>query len=84
MSFWNKVGQVAKTAGEYAAKEAKSQYADAKERSAQYADEMPNMSDRQLAKICLTEFQKSPLKATAARKELRNRGYETMDDIKSI
>lgn len=84
MSFWNKVGQVAKTAGEYAAKEAKSQYEGAKERSTQYTDEMPNMNDRQLAKICLTEFQKSPLKATAARKELRNRGYETMDDIKSI
>lgn len=84
MSFWNKVGQVAKAAGEYAAKEAKNQYEGAKERSAQYAEEMPNMSDRQLAKICLTEFQKSPLKATAARKELRNRGYETMDDIKSI
>ena len=45
---------------------------------------MPDLSDRQLAKICLTEFQKSPLKATAARKELRNRGYETMDDIKGI
>lgn len=41
MSFWNKVGQVAKAAGEYAAKEAKIQYDDARERSAQYAEEMP-------------------------------------------
>ncbi|MCO8055713.1 hypothetical protein [Acinetobacter towneri] len=84
MSFWNKVGQVAKAAGEYAAKEAKTQYEGAKERSAQYAEEMPDLSDRQLAKICLTEAQRSPIKAVAARKELRNRGYETMEDIKSI
>jgi hypothetical protein len=84
MSFWNKIGQAAKTAGEYAAKEAKNQYDGAKERSAQYAAEMPDMSDRQLAKIVLTEASKSPLKATAARRELRSRGYETLDDIKSI
>ncbi len=84
MSFWNKVGQAAKTAGEYAAKEAKNQYDGAKERSAQYAEEMPDMNDRQLAKIVLTEASKSPLKATAARRELRSRGYETLDDIKSI
>jgi len=84
MSFWNKVGQAAKAAGEYAAKEIKNEYEGAKERSAQYADEMPDMSDRQLAKICLTESQKSPLKAMAARKELKNRGYETMEEIKSI
>ncbi len=84
MSFWDKVGQAAKTAGEYAAKEAKNQYDGAKERSAQYAEEMPDMNDRQLAKIVLTEASKSPLKATAARRELRSRGYETLDDIKSI
>ena len=84
MSFWNKVGQAAKVAGEYAAKEAKNQYDDAKERSAQYAEEMPDMSDRQLAKIVLTEANKSPMKVMAARKELRSRGYETLDDIKSI
>ena len=84
MSFWDKVGQVAKTAGDYAAKEAKSQYDEAKDRSAQYAEEVPNMKDRQLAKIVLTEASKSPMKAMAARKELRNRGYETLDDIKNI
>ena len=42
------------------------------------------MNDRQLAKIVLTEFEKSPMKVMAARKELRSRGYETLDDIKSI
>lgn len=84
MSFWNKVGQVAKAAGEYAAKEAKIQYDDARERSAQYAEEMPEMSDRQLARIVLNEANKSPMKVMAARKELRNRGYETLDDIKNI
>ena len=84
MSFWNKVGQAAKVAGEYAAKEAKNQYDGAKERSAQYAAEMPDMNDRQLAKIVLTEASKSPVKVVAARRELRSRGYETLDDIKSI
>jgi len=84
MSFWNKVGEAAKAAGEYAAKEAKNQYDEAKERSSQYAAEMPDMSDRQLARIVLTEANKSPIKVMAARKELRSRGYETLDDIKNI
>ena len=84
MSFWNKVGQAAKAAGEYAAKEAKNQYDEAKERSSQYAAEMPHMSDRQLARIVLTEANKSPMKVMAARKELRSRGYETLDEIKNI
>lgn len=42
------------------------------------------MSDRQLARIVLNEANKSPMKVMAARKELRNRGYETLDDIKNI
>ena len=84
MSFWDKVGQAAKAAGEYAAKEAKNQYDDAKERSTQYAAEMPDMGDRQLAKIVLNEANKSPMKVMAARRELRSRGYETLDDIKNI
>ena len=55
MSFWNKVGQVAKVAGEYAAKEIKNEYEGAKERSSQYSQEMPELSDKQLANIILTE-----------------------------
>lgn len=84
MSFWNKVGQVAKVAGEYAAKEIKNEYEGAKERSSQYSQEMPELSDKQLANIILTEASRSPLKLIAARKELRSRGYETMEDIERI
>ncbi|MCH7328427.1 hypothetical protein [Acinetobacter modestus] len=45
---------------------------------------MPDMNDRQLARIVLTEANKSPIKVMTARKELRSRGYETLDDIKNI
>ena len=80
MSFWNKVGNVARAAGEFATKEIEN----AKERSSEYLERMPELSDQKLAKIVLTEAKSSPLKVLAARKELRNRGYESLDDIKNI
>ncbi|MDU4393485.1 MAG: hypothetical protein E7I55_05790 [Acinetobacter ursingii] len=86
MSFWNKVGKAALSVGEYAAKEAKNQYDAAKERTAEYADEMPKLRDDQLAEIALNEYLKksSPLRVIAARKELKKRGFETLEDIRQI
>ena len=47
MSFWNKVGNVARAAGEFATKEIEN----AKERSSEYSERMPELSDQKLAKI---------------------------------
>ena len=59
-------------AGSIALEEAKK----ASERSREYADEMRNKTDSQLLSIVKNERSSSPIKAGAAYKELKNRGYD--------
>lgn len=79
MSFWNKLGELALKTGSYALKEARA----ASERSVQYSEEMPEKNDHELISIIKKEHTSSPLKASAAYKELKNRGYEP-EDIKKL
>lgn len=79
MSFWKKAGELVLKTGSYALKEAKA----ASERSAQYDEEMPCKNDDELIRIIKKEKSSSPLKASAAYKELKNRGYDP-EDIKIL
>lgn len=79
MSFWKKAGELALKTGSYALKEVKA----ANERSAQYNEEMPGKNDDELIRIIKKEKSSSPLKASAAYKELKNRGYDP-EDIKTL
>lgn len=45
---------------------------------------MPSLNDRELARIVAKERSSSPLKASAARQELKNSGYSTTEKIKSL
>ncbi|EGF2049608.1 hypothetical protein IB428_004641 [Salmonella enterica] len=80
MGFWDKARDVAKSAGKVAWEQTKA----ANERVQQYKDEMPSLNDRELARIVAKERSSSPLKASAARQELKNRGYSTTEEIKSL
>ncbi len=75
MGFWDTAGELAKKAGKFAYEETKK----AKERAKEYEIEMPNKSDSQLLSIVRNERLTSPLRAGAAYKELKSRGYETKD-----
>ena len=76
MGFWDTVGKAAKAVAD-GSKEFK-------ERRAQYDEEMSSKSDRELARIVVNEHSRSPLKATSARVELRNRGYSDIEDVKRL
>lgn len=78
MGFWSTVGGIALKAGNAALKEGK----EAVERSKQYKDEMPEKKDDDLLIIIKKERSRSPLKASAAMKELESRGY-SKEEIKS-
>ena len=75
MGFWDTAGKLAMKAVSLAFEEAKK----ATERSKEYANEMPSKTDSQLLSIVKNERSSSPLKAGAAYKELKNRGYEPKD-----
>lgn len=77
MGFWNTVGNIAGKVGSYALEEAKA----ATNRSKEYGAEMPSKSDNELMAIISKELTRSPLKAGAASKELKSRGYSS-EDIK--
>ncbi|WP_024612082.1 hypothetical protein [Pseudoalteromonas sp. TB64] len=79
MSFWKKAGELAMKAGSAIADEAK----EAGERNKEYKAEMPNKSDSDLARIVNNERSRSPLKASAAFKELKSRGFSP-EDIKGM
>lgn len=79
MGFWDTAGKLAMKAGSIALEEAKK----ANERTKEYAEEMPNKTDSQLASIVKNEKSSSPIKAGAAFKELKNRGYDA-EDIKRM
>lgn len=72
MGFWDKAGELAKKAGAYAVQEAKA----AGDRSREYKEMMPTLSDNELLAIVKKERSSSPLKAGAAHSELKNRGYD--------
>jgi len=79
MGFWDKAADLAKKAGGTVLDEAKA----AGERSKQYNAEMPSKSDSELVSILKNERSRSPLKAGAASKELKSRGYNG-EDIKNM
>ncbi|MDF9753451.1 hypothetical protein [Pseudomonas hunanensis] len=72
MGFWDKAGSLAKKAGAYAVQEAKA----AGDRSREYKEMMPTLSDSELLRIVKNERNSSPLKAGAAHSELKNRGHD--------
>lgn len=78
MSFWKKAGELALKTGSYALNEVKA----AGERSTQYNEEMSGKNDDELIRIIKKEKSSSPLKASSAYKELKNRGYDP-EDIKT-
>ncbi len=79
MGFWDSAGKLAMKAGSFALEEAKK----SSERSREYAEEMPNKTDSQLVSIVKNERSSSPIKAGAAFKELKSRGYDA-EDIKRM
>ncbi|WP_409243410.1 hypothetical protein [Enterobacter cloacae] len=80
MGFWDKARDVAKAAGKAAWEETKA----ANERVQQYKADMPSLNDRELARIVARERSSSPLKASAALQELKNRGYSNSEEIKAL
>lgn len=72
MSFWSKVGEVAKQVGSAAVNEAKS----AHERAQGYKAEFLSSSDSELIAVIKNERKSSPLRAGAAFSELKSRGWE--------
>ncbi|WP_273840525.1 hypothetical protein [Providencia rettgeri] len=80
MSFWDKAKAVGKAVG----KEAWEQTKAASERSRNYSEEMPMKTDRELARIVVNERSHSPMKAGAALKELKNRGYTNTQEVKDL
>ncbi|MFJ2683827.1 hypothetical protein ACIOYV_08795 [Pseudomonas sp. NPDC087342] len=79
MSFWSKAGELALKAGKLAVQETKA----AGERSREYKEAMPGLSDDELIRILKNERSSSPMKAGAANNELKNRGYDA-DSIKML
>jgi len=79
MGFWDKAGELAKKAGSAVLDEAKA----AGDRNKEYKAQMPNKSDAQLVSIVKNERTSSPLKSSAAFKELKSRGYDA-EDIKAM
>lgn len=79
MGFWDKAGELALKAGAFAVKEAKA----AGDRSREYKELMPTLSDDELLAIVKKERSSSVLKAGAAHSELKNRGYEP-ESIKQL
>ncbi|EOC1805612.1 hypothetical protein ACI1G1_003398 [Vibrio cholerae] len=77
MSFWKSVGKIAASVGSAVVDEAKA----ANERNKQYKSDMESESDHRLKSIMVNDFSHSPLKASAARRELLNRGYSE-DELK--
>ena len=75
MGFWDKAADLAKKAGSAAIDE----FNAAGDRNKEYKESMTLMSDQELAKIATSEreLKSSPLKAGAAIKELKSRGYTT-------
>tara|TARA_R110002167_G_scaffold365855_2_gene591646 strand:+ start:353 stop:1438 length:1086 start_codon:yes stop_codon:yes gene_type:complete len=71
----NQAFNIAKKIGSTALDEAKN----AVDRSQQYRAEMPDKSDSELAKIVNREMNSSPLKASAANKELKSRGHSPQE-----
>ncbi|MBW3118784.1 MULTISPECIES: hypothetical protein [Enterobacterales] len=80
MSFWDKAKEIGKAVGKEAWEQSKSAY----ERQRNYMDEMPTKSDRELARIVINERGSSPMKAGAALKELKNRGYSSTQQVKDL
>jgi len=80
MGFWDKARDVAKTVGKAAWEETKA----TNDRVQQYKVEMPSLNDRELARIVAKERSSSPLKASAAMQELKNRGYSNSEEIKAL
>jgi hypothetical protein len=79
MGFWSSVGELAKKAGNAALDEAKA----ANDRTKVYKAEMPNKSDDELVQIISKDMKRSPLKASAATRELKSRGYSP-EEIKNM
>lgn len=79
MGFWNKAGELAMKAGAFAVKEVKA----AGDRSREYKELMPTLSDDELLRIVKRERSSSPMKAGAAHGELKNRGYDP-ESIKQL
>ncbi|MCK4841936.1 MAG: hypothetical protein KAT04_08640 [Methylococcales bacterium] len=75
MSFWSKAGELAVKAGGAALNEVK----EAGDRAKQYKAEMPEKDNDELLKIVKRDRSSSPLKAQAAFKELKDRGYDAED-----
>lgn len=71
MSFWKGVGKIAASVGSAVVDEVKA----ANERSKQYKSDMKGKTDRRLKSIMVNDLRTSPLKASAAKRELLNRGY---------
>ena len=80
MGFWDTVGKASKVVGEFA----KDEFKQAKERNSEYSEEMPSKSDRELARIVINDLSRAPLRSMAARKELRNRGIQSNEDIRDL
>lgn len=68
MGFWDAVGKIAGSA--------MNEVKEAGERAKVYRDEMLDKSENELARIIKRDRGSSPLRAGAAMKELRNRGYD--------
>ena len=79
MGFWNKAGGLALKAGAFAVQEMKA----AGDRSKEYKELMPTLSDDELLRIVKKERSSSPMKAGAAHSELKNRGYDP-ESIKQL
>ncbi len=79
MGFWDKAGGLALKAGAYAVKEVKA----AGDRSREYKELMPTLTDDELFRILKKERSSSPLKAGAANNELKDRGYD-QDSIQRL
>ncbi|POR58520.1 hypothetical protein [Pseudomonas syringae] len=79
MGFWDKAGELALKAGTFVVKEVKA----AGDRSREYKELVPTLSDDELLRILKKERSSSPMKAGAAHGELKNRGYDP-ESIKQL
>jgi hypothetical protein len=79
MGFWDKAAGLAKKAGSAVIDEAKA----ASDRTKEYKAEMPSKNDDELAQIISKDMKRSPLRAGAASRELKNRGYSP-EEIKNM
>lgn len=71
MGFWKTIGSIANKVGTFALEEAKA----GMERNKEYQAEMPTKGEDDLFNIVKEERKRSPLRASAAFNELKNRGY---------